>query len=339
MSLEELLSPYISAINAEMRTMVENAGESHRDLFGMLRYHLGWVDASFEQCDGRSGKRVRPVLCLLSSEGCGGNWQQALPAAAAVELLHNFSLIHDDVEDQDETRRGRSTVWSLWGEAQAINAGDTLFAVSQLALLCLGEKGMSASKVVEAARLFNETCIALTGGQHLDIEFESRDDVMVEDYLTMIEGKTAALVSSSCELGALIAGAPVAQREHLRAFGRHAGLAFQMLDDILGIWGDSRTTGKPVGADIVRRKKTLPLLHCLERSEELRALMLQDTLSETDVRRAKSMLEGTGSREYAEQLARRHHEAALNALERANLYDAAAEMLRELAHKLLNRRR
>lgn len=343
MSLEELLSPYIPAINDEMRAvvgaMVENAGDSQRDLFGMLRYHLGWVDANFERCDGRSGKRVRPVLCLLSSEGCRGSWQQALPAAAAVELLHNFSLIHDDVEDQDETRRGRSTVWSIWGEAQAINAGDTLFAASQLALLRLQGKGVPASTVVEAARLFNETCVALTGGQHLDIEFENRDDVTVKDYLTMIEGKTATLVSSSCGLGALIAGAPAAQREHLQAFGRHAGLAFQMLDDILGIWGDSRTTGKPVGADIVRRKKTLPLLHCLERSQDLRVLMLQDTLSETDVRRAKDMLERTGSREYAQQLARRHHEAALNALERANLREAAGEALRELAQKLLSRRR
>jgi geranylgeranyl diphosphate synthase type I len=305
----------------------------------MLRYHLGWVDAAFERCDARSGKRVRPVLCLLSCEGCGGSWEQALPAAAAVELLHNFTLIHDDIEDQDETRRGRPTVWSIWGEAQGINAGDTLFAVSQLAILKLRERGIPAAAVVEATRVFNETCIALTGGQHLDIQFEGRNDVSVEDYLAMIEGKTAGLVSCSCELGALIADAPAPQREHLRAFGWHAGLAFQMLDDILGIWGDSAMTGKPVGADILRGKKTLPLLHGLEQSTELRTLLMRDSLSDDHVRHARVLLEEAGSREYTEQLAERHHEAALTALRRANLREPAAQALRELAEKLLNRRR
>jgi geranylgeranyl diphosphate synthase type I len=182
-------------------------------------------------------------------------------------------------------------------------------------------------------------CVALTGGQHLDIEFEDRNDVTVEDYLAMIEGKTAALVSCSCELGALVAGAPASQREHLRAFGRHSGLAFQMLDDILGTWGNSLTTGKPVGADIARRKKTLPLLHGLERSPKLRTLMSQETLSDADVGHARSLLEEAGSREYAERLAQDHHEAALSALEQANLREPAAGALRELAEELLNRRR
>lgn len=339
MTLKDLTSRYVPSIDAEMRAVVQDAEGHHADLFDMLRYHLGWVDASFERCDGASGKRVRPVLSLMSCESCGGSWQQAVPAAAAIELLHNFTLAHDDIEDQDETRRGRPTLWSVWGEAQGINAGDTLFAVSQLAILRLQEKGIPASTVVEAARLFNETCVDLTGGQHLDIEFENRNGVTVEDYLTMIEGKTAALVSCSCELGALIAGAPTFQREHLRAFGRHSGLAFQMLDDILGIWGDSLMTGKPVGADIARRKKTLPLLHGLERSPELRTLMSQDTLSDADVGYARSLLEEIGSREHVERLARAHHEAALTALEQANLREPAGESLRELAQELLNRRR
>jgi geranylgeranyl diphosphate synthase type I len=253
--------------------------------------------------------------------------------------LHNFTLIHDDIEDQDETRRGRPTVWSVWGQAQGINAGDTLFALSQLAMLRLRERGVAPATVVQGARLFNETCVALTNGQHLDIEFESQDDVSVEDYLAMIEEKTAALVSCSCELGALVADAPAPQREHLRAFGRHSGLAFQMLDDILGIWGDSAVTGKPVGADIMRRKKTLPLLHGSERSTELRALVTRDDLSNDDVRRARHLLEKAGSREYTERLARNHHQAALTALKRAGLSGPAAQALRELAEKLLTRQR
>ncbi len=339
MSLNGLMSRYEPAVDREMRAVVQLESSHQGSLFGMLHYHLGWVDVGFEPCDAPSGKRVRPVLCLLCCQGCGENWESALPAAAAIELLHNFTLIHDDIEDQDQMRRGRPTLWSVWGQAQAINAGDTLFALSQEAILRLVQREVLPEIVVEALWLFNETCVTITSGQHLDIEFEGRDDVSVEDYLAMVERKTAALLACACELGALVADAPVGQREQLGAFGRHLGLAFQMQDDVLGIWGDSVVTGKPVGTDIARGKKTLPVLYGLRRSAELRALMTQDNLSEEGVRHAKRLLEEAGSREYTEDLARRHHEAALSALERANPYRPAAQGLRELAESLLNRRR
>jgi len=322
-----------------MQTVVQTADPRYAGLFGMLRYHMGWADAAFNPCQARTGKRLRPVLCLLACEACGGNWEQALPAGAAIELMHNFSLIHDDIEDRDETRRGRPTVWSIWGEAQGINTGDTLFALAQLALLRLSERDVPAATVVAALHLFNRTCVALTSGQYLDIGFESRADVSVADYLAMVEGKTAALVSYACELGSLVAQAPPARREHLRAFGYHLGMAFQMRDDVLGIWGDTATTGKPVGADIARRKKSLPILHGLARSAELRALFSQETLSVTDVQHATEMLEETGSRDYAEQLAREHHAQGLDALAQTGLEDPAAAALRELARSLLSRQR
>jgi geranylgeranyl diphosphate synthase type I len=349
MSLETFFDRYLPPLEAEMRAVVRAADPHHAGLFGMLRYHMGWADASFNPCQARTGKRVRPVLCLLACEACGGDWEQALPAAAAIELLHNFSLIHDDIEDRDETRRGRPTVWSLWGEAQGINAGDTMFALAQLALLRLSERAVPATTVVAALRLLNRTCVALTGGQHLDIGFESRSPlghvVSIADYLAMIEGKTGALVACACEMGALIATDPdstagsgrSARREHLRSFGRHLGLAFQMRDDVLGIWGDPALTGKPVGADIVRRKKSLPILHGLERSAELRALLAQETLSAADVHRATELLQGTASREYAERLAQEHHAQALAALEEANLQGPAAQALQELAQRLFSR--
>jgi geranylgeranyl diphosphate synthase type I len=322
-----------------MRAVVRVREPRQAALFGMLRYHLGWVDAMFQPCDARSGKQLRPMLCLLACEGCGGGWEQALPAAAAVELLHNFTLIHDDIEDQDRTRRARPTVWSIWGEPHGINAGDTLFALAQLAMLRLEGRDVPPTTVVEAMRLLNETCVDVTFGQYLDICFESRNDVSVDDYLAMVERKTGALVAGACQIGALLAGAPDAQRDDMQAFGRHSGLAFQMLDDILGIWGDSDATGKPVGADIARRKKTLPLLHGLERSAELRALLAQEVLSSADVRRATDLLEDTDSRNYTEQLAREHHDEALAALERADLHRGAGRALRELAHRLLSRDR
>jgi geranylgeranyl diphosphate synthase type I len=212
-----------------------------------------------------------------------------------------------------------------------------MYALSNLALLLLAERGVPAPTVVAACCLFNITQLALTGGQYLDIGFESRDDVSVEDYLAMIEGKTAALAACSCQMGALIADASEARCESLREFGRNLGLTFQMCDDVLGIWGDPTLTGKPAGADIARRKKSLPILHGLERSEDLRRLLKQDELSTSDVGRATELLERAGSREYTEQLAQEYHGRALAALEGAGLDGPAARALYELEQSLLSR--
>ncbi len=337
--LKMFFDRYLPALEAEMRAIVRPGDGRTTGLFGMLEYHMGWVDAGFCPSQARTGKRVRPVLCLLSCEACGGDWERALPAGAAIELMHNFTLIHDDIEDRDETRRGRPTVWALWGEAQGINAGDTLFALAQLALLRLPDHGVLTTAVIEALRLVNRTCVELTAGQYLDIGFEERTDVSIADYLVMVEGKTAALIACACEMGALVAGASDDQRRHLRSFGRHLGLVFQMRDDVLGIWGDPALTGKPVGSDILRRKKTLPILHGLENSAELRTLLARDALSEADVRRATALLQRSHSREYTERLARENHVQALAALEEADLREPAAQALRELAHLLLDRER
>lgn len=337
--LETTFARYLPLIEEEMRAIVQTAEPRHADLFGMLRYHMGWADAEFNPCQARTGKRIRPMLCLLSCEACGGDWEQALPAAAALELMHNFTLIHDDIEDGDETRRGRATIWSLWGVSQGVNVGDTLFALAQLSLVRLAGRQVPAQTIVEAVRCLNNTCVSLTGGQYLDIGFESRDQVSIADYLAMVEGKTAALASCSCLLGTLVAAAPAAQREHLEAFGYHMGMAFQMRDDVLGIWGDPQVTGKPAGADIARHKKSLPIIHGLERSAELGTLLARDVLSTDDVRRATELLEETESREYAERLMLEHHSLALDELAAADARGQAAQVLYDLAQALLNRER
>ena len=335
--LETTFARYLPFIEEEMRAVVQTAEPRHTGLFGMLHYHMGWADAAFNPYQARTGKRIRPMLCLLSCEACGGDWEQALPAAAALELMHNFTLIHDDIEDGDEIRHGRATIWSSWGVAQGVNVGDTLFALAQLVLVRLSQRGVPAQTIVEAVHCLNNTCVSLTGGQYLDIGFESRAQVSIADYLAMVEGKTAALASCSCVMGTLVAAAPAAQREHLGMFGYHMGMAFQMRDDVLGIWGDPDVTGKPAGADIARRKKSLPILHGLERSAELRALLARDTLSADDVRRATNLLEETNSRAYAERLTREHHSQALAALEAADVQGQAAQALYELAQALLDR--
>lgn len=337
MALEAFFKRYLPALEAEMSALLHPPDPLYAGLFGMLGYHLGWSDESFRPCKLETGKRIRPVLCLLTCEACGGEWEQALPAGAAIELMHNFTLIHDDIEDGDTMRRGRPTVWSIWGEAQGINAGDALFAISQLAIARLRERGVGAATVVAAFELFNATCLDITCGQYLDIGFESRDDVSIAEYLVMVQGKTARLMSCACLLGALVAEAAEEQQEQLRLFGLHTGLAFQMYDDILGIWGDPSVTGKPVGADIARGKKSLPILYSLARSEELGELMARGQLSPDEVRRATELIQETGGREYTEQLALEHHTLAIAALDKANLREPAFTALRELAQALLGR--
>ncbi|MBN1178331.1 MAG: polyprenyl synthetase family protein [Anaerolineae bacterium] len=339
MDVQSFIDRYIPALEAEMRDVVSAPRASLHDLYGYLRYHLEWVDERFRPIEGRAAKRLRPVFCLLACEACGGDWESALPAAAAVELLHNFSLIHDDIEDQDRTRRGRPTVWAVWGEPQAINAGDALFTLAHLALLRLAGRGAPADVVLAALDTFDRTCLALTEGQFLDIGFETRDDVTPEAYLEMVAGKTAALIGAACELGALVAGAPAARRARLSDFARELGLAFQMQDDVLGIWGDPQVTGKPVGADIRRRKKTLPIVYGLAQSTALQRLLARPTLSDADVAQAIAVLESTGSRDWTEAHAREATERSLEALGAATLSGPAADALYGLALDLLGRAR
>jgi len=185
---------WVPEIEAFMRQMITGEREVLRGLYGMLRYHLGWEDQLGKPDSADSGKRVRPLIVLLACLAAGGEPQKAIPAAAAVELLHNFSLIHDDIEDRSSTRRHRATLWSWVGEAQAINTGDTMFTVARMTLSSLGDEGISPKRLLDAQSIFDQTSLRLTEGQYLDISFETRTDVALSEYLTMIAGKTAALV-------------------------------------------------------------------------------------------------------------------------------------------------
>jgi geranylgeranyl diphosphate synthase type I len=334
--LEQRQDLYLPALEAEMRSLVTPPAEDLSPLYGYLHYHLGWVDQEFQATAGDSGKRLRPTFCLLSCELSGGDWEQALPVAAAVELLHNFSLIHDDIEDNDATRRGRPTVWAVWGIPQALNAGDALYALAHLALLRLQDRGVRPDTVVDALGVFARTCLRLTEGQFMDIGFETRSDITPQEYLLMVESKTATLLSAACELGALVGSDSADQWERMRSFGRHLGLAFQIQDDVLGIWGDPQVTGKPRGSDIIRHKKTLPIIYGLE-SDELRPLLTQEQVSADEALKAAELLEQNGCRERAEALAQEQTRLAMATLE--HVQGPAAEELRQLALSLLGRER
>jgi len=331
------LKHYLPDLESEMRRLVTSRRHGPDLIYGMMRYHLGWVDRHFQPVDLPSGKRVRPIILLLANEAQGGNWQQALPAAAAIELLHNFTLIHDDIEDGDQLRRGRPTLWSLWGVPQAINAGDAMFTISYRGLLRLPDLGVSADRTIAAAQCYAETVLHITEGQCRDIGFETDDRISEIQYLAMISGKTAALIGLAAEVGAIIAGAGDDRRAALRDFGESLGKAFQMYDDLLGLWGDPDRTGKPVGSDLVKRKKTLPILHGLRSSTTFRELLAGEVLTDSGIRTALAELESCGSRAYTEAQARHFHDRALTALQRSGGIGHAQEALRALAEGLLGR--
>jgi geranylgeranyl diphosphate synthase type I len=295
-----------------------------------MRYHFGWEDRNGHPAAGSAGKLLRPALCLLSCEAAGGVWRAALPAAVAIELLHNFTLVHDDVEDASARRHGRATVWKLWGEAQAINAGDGLFALAHVELLRLA--GQPARRLLQAAQMLDEAALRLCEGQHRDLAGEARDRA---GYLDMIEGKTAALLAASCGIGALLGGGSAKTVAALREYGRRLGLAFQVRDDVLGIWGDPRETGKPASDDLRAGKRSYPVVIALERasSDQRRQLdgLLGRALSAADARRARALLDSLDAREESDAAARAYAQAAAGALEGVALRSKPRRELERLA--------
>lgn len=264
MNLTDAFSAYLPLIEAEMRALLAPPDAAAAGHYEIMQYHLGWLDADLRPAQAPSGKRIRPVLCLLACAAAGGDPRLAATAAAGLELLHNFSLLHDDIEDNSPTRRHRPTAWTLFGMPIACNAGDGMFSLAHLAFLRLARHGIPAERIVAALQRFDETCLALTEGQFLDMAFENRLDVTPADYFRMIAGKTGALLAAAPEIGALIAGAPAETAAAYRDYGAALGRAFQLQDDILGIWGDEAETGKSAASDILSKKKSLPVLYALQ---------------------------------------------------------------------------
>jgi len=250
----------------EMRRAVEHLGETAPLLAEMANYHLGWTD-DFAADVRYRGKRIRPLIAMACAAAVGGDEAAVRSAAlaAAVELLHNFTLVHDDIQDQSEQRRHRPTVWARWGTAQAINAGDALYAAAHLALLGAAEAGAKAEDVLDLVRGFEATTLEIVSGQVLDLQFESRTDVTPDEYIAMITGKTARIVEYAAGAGAWIGGAGPDIAGDLAGYGMALGIGYQIHDDLLGTFGDASETGKPAGDDIRRKKGSLPVLLLHER--------------------------------------------------------------------------
>ncbi len=326
------LQAMIADTEAEILQVVDAVdAPATRGLYDMVRYHLG-----LDGPPGLSGKRLRPLLGLLAYASIAGDHRRALPGAAAVELGHNFSLVHDDIEDRDVERRHRAALWTVYGVGQAINAGDTLFVLSRLALHRLTDLGFSDRKVLRLMRLYDDTCLALCEGQYLDIRASDHGaEMSVDGYFDMIGRKTAALIAASVEAGALLATDDQAVVDAYRRFGWALGLAFQVNDDVLGIWGQEQVTGKEP-SDLAKHKKTLPVLYALEHAtpgdrERLVDLYARSDSTGDEVAEARAILERSGARDYARAEARRFRDEALAALDATGVIEGdARERLRDL---------
>jgi geranylgeranyl diphosphate synthase type I len=309
----------------------------------LVTYHLGWTDTGGRPVEGTHGKGIRPALAVLSAEAAWAGGEVGVPGAVALELVHNFSLVHDDIIDGDTERHHRPTVWSVWGVGPAIIAGDALEAIAHQVLLRAGPHAAAAS-----AELASATA-AMIAGQAADIAFEQQATVSVEECMAMSADKTGALLGAATSIGAILAGADATTVGALRDFGANLGLSFQAIDDLLGIWGDPARTGKPAGNDLRQRKKSMPVVSALaaggDDADELAFLLGAATvdgvavppLEPGQVKRAAYLVEACGGRAWTASRAKAHLDAALSALDRVRLSPTPRRELADIAVYVVDR--
>ena len=340
--LPGMFSRYKRSVEQELNRVVPTANDS--ETYRLLRYHLGWIDQQGDPVDTSvsQGKALRPTLCLFACEALASEYSRALPASAALELIHNFSLIHDDIQDQDVERRHQPTVWHLWGIPKAIWSGNAMQCTGDLALLDVAGANVPATTAVRVSDILTESYLEMIQGQCMDLDFESRTDIKADEYLYMIACKTGALIRSALQIGALLATEDAATVNAFAEFGNHLGQAFQIRDDYLGIWGDQATLGKATGNDIRRRKKSYPVVYALERAsgqamEDLLRIYGQEELEEDDVQRVLAVLDEVGSQEQSQRVTEAAAARALESLRPVSLPQWAQTEAEDLVDFLARR--
>ena len=331
-------SPSLGGVERLIRSALQPPPESSvTELYDWLNYQVGWSTLDGAPASGRRGKGVRPSLCLVACAAAGGPIERAEPAAAAIELTHEFSLIHDDLQDRDETRRGRPALWTAIGDAQAITAGDALFGIARL--LLSGAKGAPADSRLDVVARYDRACIRLAEGQYLDISFEDRHDVTLEEYLEMVACKTGALLGVAAGIGARLGGSDARTADDLESAGEAIGIAFQIRDDILGLWGAGEKTGKPAGNDLRRGKKSLPILFALDEPSTRSAVTAYWDAGAPDgsTLALLDLIDQVGARQYAEDQAEHYANRAIHALEALPLRAAPIRSIIDLASAAVHR--
>ncbi|MEE2885320.1 MAG: polyprenyl synthetase family protein [Chloroflexota bacterium] len=337
--LPKIFLKYRASIDNALRTELS---ENSNPVYNMLRYNMGWVDLDGIPTDGKEGKALRPTLCLFACEAVGGFNRQAMPTAVALELIHCFSLIHDDIQDKDEFRHHRPTLWTVWGVPKALTAGNILRMVADMALEKLRSEGIASDISLQGVQMLTDAYLSMIEGQYLDLFYEGRHDISIPQYLDMISRKTGALIRCSTTIGAFIGNQDKQAVASMGRFGMSLGYIFQIRDDILGVWGDEQNTGKPVGADIKRKKNSLPIVYSMSTIQGIDRQTLHDiydgnNLSNEQVSTVLEIMARSKVLEYAKSLAELHAEAALKELSLMNIDRKTRSEARELVYFLLER--
>ncbi len=322
---------YRQAVETEMRDVFEGR---EGFLYKLLRYHLGWVDEQGRPEDGETPLHLQGAMALVCCEAMGGEFEAALPAAAGVELVHHFTLVHGEVQAGRAESVDRPGIWWVWGPAQAINAGDGLHALGRTAMMRLGRRGATPDRVLRAVRSLDQACLRLCEGQYLDLEFQDQLMVTSAAYMDMVDRKAGALTGSAAEAGALATGAAEEQCDGMRGLGVKMGAAWQIARDTSDFWGER---GDAITAsNIISKKKSLPIIHALQHGSvsakrEMGAIYMKRVLEQEDVSRLVSILEETGARAAADERARQLVEEGLAEVSSAGVSGNGMEQLRELA--------
>lgn len=342
-SYEAAFGPILAAIETEMQVARQEQQPVAPLLWDVIDYQFGWDLDADDAGRGRvAGKKIRPLLMALVAQAVCGAYRHVLPAGAALEFIHNFTLIHDDVMDKSEERRHRPTVWTRWGPWQAINTGDGLYALAMLCSVRLAQADTPPARIVRVVEALARACLHTAEGQILDMDFEGRADVGADEYVTMVANKTGALIRCAALVGALLSSDDEDLIAHYAAFGQDLGIAFQIRDDYLGVWGDETRTGKSATSDIREKKKSYPVLVAFERATEtdratLDALYGAESFSDADVDTVLDILARTDAQAATDQIARAYYDAALAHLEHTGAAPEALMPIHEYAAFLLRR--
>lgn len=332
-SAPAILGRHLHALEDALRAAI---GDQRSPLVAAARYVMGWEDESGRPAH-TGGKRIRPALCLFAAEAFGADPSVAMPGAVAVELVHNFSLVHDEIQDHDMERHHRPTTFARFGEAQAINVGDFIFTK---AVAALTSGPGDAVRRLAALEVLNHAIERMIAGQWEDLSFESREQVTVDEYLEMVAGKTGALLAAPLEIGAILAGATPEESAIVGRWGAHVGAAFQAHDDYLGIWGNPELTGKSNTNDIARRKKTLPVVHGMNdpvAGPMIRSVYGSSNIEPDDVLRVVEALEGARAGDTCRERAREQANEADRLLAALELDDQRRAQFEAIARYMVER--
>ncbi|MCH2309461.1 MAG: polyprenyl synthetase family protein [SAR202 cluster bacterium] len=337
MNEPKILIRYKSRYDNELKNSLSSV---HSQAYSMLRYCMGWEDINGESVDSHSGKGLRPSLCLFVSDATGTGLHQSAQVATSIELIHNFSLVHDEIQDLDKIRHHRPTIWTIWGKRKSLIAGNLMqvAAHNTINLIDFVDENSKAS----ISNLLGKACIQMLEGQNLDLLFEKNDSIELEDYLHMISLKTGALLRASLNLGAVLNVKDPNILNAIDQTGKALGYAFQIRDDILGVWGTEDVTGKPVGADIRRKKKSLPIVHAMgfesgKYANELKKIYSHSEISDDDVNQVLEIMNQIKTREYAEDLTNNYLEAALISFRNSKVINCFQDDFKELIEFLATR--